>query len=126
MRKAYPNNANGAQKSTLRTHPSAKAFAPVSAGDTRDSLAFTYLKLGDLDRALAEYNTALELNPKIAGSLYGRGITKLRKGDVSAGKTDIEAAKKQSRPASPMNLQNTASSPPIRAHRAGAGADLFP
>ena len=61
--------------------------------NTHDSLAFTYLKLGNLDHALAEYNAALALNPNLAGSLYGRGITKVRKGDISAGETDIEAAK---------------------------------
>ena len=39
--------------------------------NTHDSLAFTYFKLGDLDRALAEYHTALELNPKIAVRCMG-------------------------------------------------------
>jgi tetratricopeptide (TPR) repeat protein len=61
--------------------------------NTHDSLAFTHLKLGDLDRALAEYNTALGLNSRLPGSLYGRGIVELRKGDATAAEMDIQAAK---------------------------------
>jgi tetratricopeptide (TPR) repeat protein len=58
-----------------------------------DRLAFTYLQLGELDRALAGYNAILKLNPKLASSLYGRGITKMKKGDVAAGNMDITTAK---------------------------------
>jgi len=58
-----------------------------------DSSGFTYLKLGNLDDSLADYDEALRLNPKRADSLYGRGLAKLKKGDVAGGNADIEAAK---------------------------------
>jgi hypothetical protein len=44
------------------------------------------------DEALADYNAALKLAPKLANSLYGRGMTKLKKGDPT-GDADIAAAK---------------------------------
>ena len=34
------------------------------------------------------------LDPKLASSLYGRGLAKLKKGDTTGGNTDIGAAKK--------------------------------
>jgi tetratricopeptide (TPR) repeat protein len=71
-----------------------KAYTDRSAlYEALDHLARTYLQLGELDRALAGYNAVLKLNPKLANSLYGRGITEIKKGDASAGNTDITAAK---------------------------------
>jgi hypothetical protein len=35
----------------------------------------------------------LKLNPKVATSLYGRGLAKQRKGDAAGGEEDIVAAK---------------------------------
>ena len=46
-----------------------------------------------LDDAVADYDEALKLNPKQAGSLYGRGLAKLKKGDAGGGEADIAAAK---------------------------------
>lgn len=56
---------------------------------------FVYLKLGQFDKALADYDAAFSLtkNPDQADWLYGRGVTKLRKGDTSGGNADIEKAK---------------------------------
>jgi hypothetical protein len=34
----------------------------------------------------------LKLNPKFAGSLYGRGVVKRKKGDIAGGEADIAAA----------------------------------
>ena len=51
------------------------------------------LKLGDLDKALADYEAALKLNPKLAGSLYGRGVVKQKKGDAAGAEADMAAAK---------------------------------
>jgi tetratricopeptide (TPR) repeat protein len=65
--------------------------APPSANQF-DSRGFTYLKLGEFDKAIADYDQALLLNPKKESSLYGRGIAKLKKGDA-LGQGDIEAAK---------------------------------
>ncbi len=58
----------------------------------RDSRALAYLRLGDLDRAAADYRSVLAVNPKAAWSLYGRGVVKLRRGQTADGKADIAAA----------------------------------
>jgi membrane associated rhomboid family serine protease len=58
-----------------------------------DSRGFTYLRLSQLNDAVADYDEALKLNPKQAGSLYGRGLAKLTKGDRAGGEADIAAAK---------------------------------
>lgn len=64
---------------------------PTSAG-FQDSLAFVHYRAGRYDQAIAAYDAALKLNPKIAASLYGRGLAKLRKGDTAGGRADIAAA----------------------------------
>ncbi len=65
--------------------------------ETYDSRGFAYLKLKQFDKAIADYNTALskyeDASPHFqAYSLYGRGVAKLRKGDVAGGNADITAA----------------------------------
>jgi tetratricopeptide (TPR) repeat protein len=52
---------------------------------------FTYLKLGEYDKAIADYDVALKINPNDVHSLYGRGIAELKKGE-SNGNADIAAA----------------------------------
>jgi hypothetical protein len=51
------------------------------------------LKLNRLDEAIADYNSALQLSPRLASSLFGRGVAKLKKGDTDGGNADIAAAK---------------------------------
>jgi tetratricopeptide (TPR) repeat protein len=58
-----------------------------------DSRGLAYLRLSRLDDAVADYDEALKLNPKQAGSLYGRGLAKLKNGDAAGGEADIAAAK---------------------------------
>jgi tetratricopeptide (TPR) repeat protein len=48
--------------------------------------------MGDFDKSIADYDAALRLQPKIAWSLYGRGLDKLRRGMTTEGQTDIAAA----------------------------------
>ena len=38
-------------------------------------------------------DAALKLNPKLAGSLYGRGVVKQKKGDSAGAEADMTAAK---------------------------------
>jgi tetratricopeptide (TPR) repeat protein len=61
--------------------------------NTLDSRGFTYLKLNRLDEAIADFNAALALNPKLASSLYGRGLAELKNGDRGGADADIDAAK---------------------------------
>jgi tetratricopeptide (TPR) repeat protein len=67
-------------------------LAPNDANDL-DSLGFLYLRLGRLDEAIADYDAALKTNPRLAGSLYGRGLAKRKKGDQAGGDADIAAAR---------------------------------
>jgi tetratricopeptide (TPR) repeat protein len=54
-----------------------------------------YFKLGQFDKAIADYDAALAMtnDPSHADWLYGRGMTKLKKGDTAGGKADIASAK---------------------------------
>jgi tetratricopeptide (TPR) repeat protein len=56
---------------------------------------FVYLKLGQFDKAHADYDAAFSLTsiPDNADWLYGRGVTKVRKGDTTGGNADIGRAK---------------------------------
>ena len=60
--------------------------------NTRDSLAFVYLRMGKHTQAIAEYDAVLKVDPKRAASLFGRGIAKRRSGRAKAGGKDISAA----------------------------------
>jgi Flp pilus assembly protein TadD len=46
-----------------------------------------------LDDAVRDFDAALELAPKTASSLYGRGVAKIRRGDTAGGNADVAAAK---------------------------------
>ena len=67
-------------------------LAPNDANDL-DSRGFLYLRLGRLDEAIADYDAALKTNPRLAGSLYGRGLAKRKKGDQAGGDAEIAAAR---------------------------------
>jgi tetratricopeptide (TPR) repeat protein len=58
-----------------------------------DNRGFVYLKLDRIDEAIADYDAALKINPKLPGSLYGRGLARQKKGDQAGGDADIAAAK---------------------------------
>jgi tetratricopeptide (TPR) repeat protein len=58
-----------------------------------DSYGLVALRDGRLDVAKTRYDHALALNPRLAPSLYARGIVKLRQGDKAGGASDIAAAK---------------------------------
>ena len=60
---------------------------------TYDSRGLTYLKMGQFDTAIDDYNSALLFEPKLASALYGRGLAKLKKGDNVGSDADISAAK---------------------------------
>ena len=61
--------------------------------DVLDTRGFVNLKLNQFDNAIKDFDAALKGDPKLAGSLYGRGLAKLRKGDRNGGSADINAAK---------------------------------
>ena len=55
--------------------------------------AAVYLKLGQFDNAVADYDAVLKPLPDNWVSLYGRGLARLKKGDTDAGNVDIAAAR---------------------------------
>jgi tetratricopeptide (TPR) repeat protein len=57
-----------------------------------NSRGWVRLRLGDYRKSIEDYDGALRLNPKIAWSLYGRGVAELRLGLGAQGKADITAA----------------------------------
>jgi tetratricopeptide (TPR) repeat protein len=69
--------------------------------------AKAYQASRDCGRALEDYDRAIELkpdyfaahiNPKLATSLFGRGVAKSAHGDCRSGEADMAAAKKRCRP----------------------------
>jgi tetratricopeptide (TPR) repeat protein len=67
--------------------------ALADAAAAYDSRGLTQLKLGEWDLAIDDYSSALRLDPKLASSLYGRGVAKRKKGDPT-GDADVAAARK--------------------------------
>ena len=67
--------------------------AGAHTASTYDSRALAHLKAGRPDAAIADYDAALRIDPKLANALYGRGLAKLRRGKTSSGEEDITAAK---------------------------------
>ena len=59
----------------------------------RDSLGWTYLRLGDAARAKKAFEGAIKLE-ELPYSLYGRGLARMRLNDTASGEQDLAAARK--------------------------------
>jgi tetratricopeptide (TPR) repeat protein len=57
-----------------------------------ESRGLVRLRLGDNDKAIADYDESLKLAPKDAVSLYGRGVAKIRKQKTADGEADLARA----------------------------------
>jgi tetratricopeptide (TPR) repeat protein len=57
-----------------------------------NSRGLVYLRMGDVNRSIADYTTAVKANPKDAWSWYGRGIDNLKKHQTQEGNADIAQA----------------------------------
>jgi uncharacterized RDD family membrane protein YckC len=57
-----------------------------------DSRGLVLLKMKRYDESIASYGEALALDPRLAYSLYGRGLARAAKGDPAGGAADIQAA----------------------------------
>jgi tetratricopeptide (TPR) repeat protein len=62
------------------------------ASAIRDSRGLVYLRLGQYQASITDYDASLKATPKQAWSLYGRGIDKLRLGRTADGMADLNAA----------------------------------
>jgi tetratricopeptide (TPR) repeat protein len=70
-----------------------KVIKLYNIANTFENRGFIYLKRGEFDLAIADYEAGLRLDPpNKADFLYGRGLAKTKKGDAS-GAADIAAAK---------------------------------
>jgi tetratricopeptide (TPR) repeat protein/predicted aspartyl protease len=56
--------------------------------------ALVHLRLRNLDKAIADYDASLRMEPNKPGPLYGRGLAKLKKNQRAAGEADIAEAVK--------------------------------
>ena len=63
-----------------------------NAGEMLDSRGLVQLRLGSLDKAIADYDAALGQRPRTGWSLYGRGLARIRKGLKAEGEADLAAA----------------------------------
>jgi tetratricopeptide (TPR) repeat protein len=59
-----------------------------------DSRGLLYLRLGQFDKAITDYDAALQRRPNSAASRFGRGIAKLRSGNNKGGDFDVDMAKR--------------------------------
>ena len=71
----------------------AMRLEPNGVATTFDSRGLIYLKMGEWKLAVADFSSALRLDPKLASARYGRGLAKLKSGDLTGGKADTAAAK---------------------------------
>jgi tetratricopeptide (TPR) repeat protein len=70
-----------------------KALKAGATAVTYDSRGLIRLKMSDFGAAIDDYSAALQLDPKLATALYGRGLAKLKQGDKAGGENDVEAAR---------------------------------
>lgn len=61
--------------------------------NTLDSRGFVYFRMRQLVQARADYDAALAVNPKIAGSFFMRGVIKQLQGDNAGAESDFATAK---------------------------------
>ena len=59
---------------------------------THDNIGLIYLKRKQYDKAIAEYDASLKVDPQRARALYGRGLARSRKGEGPAGIADMSTA----------------------------------
>jgi tetratricopeptide (TPR) repeat protein len=77
----------------LRDCTRAAERLPKTSGVFEDR-ALVYLRLDRLHQAIASYDQALRMKPRLAAALYGRGLAELRTRQTAAGRADLAAAMK--------------------------------
>ena len=70
----------------------ARKSSPFYA-EVLDNRGLVWLRLGEYDKSTADFDASLEITPRNAWSLYGRGIGKIRANKTSDGEADIAQAK---------------------------------
>ena len=67
--------------------------AGSAAENVLNRRGFLYVKLDRLDDAMADFTELLKISPGSADGLFGRGVVRLKTGEIEAGKADIARAK---------------------------------
>ena len=67
-------------------------LAPSDA-NSFDTRGFVNIRLNHFNEAIADFDEALKMDPKLGSSLYGRGLAKQKSGNQTGGAADIAAAK---------------------------------
>jgi lipoprotein NlpI len=62
------------------------------APEVYDVRGFVRLRRGEFDLALADYGTALRLQPQMVSARFGQGLVELRLGREAQGRSDMAAA----------------------------------
>jgi predicted aspartyl protease/tetratricopeptide (TPR) repeat protein len=57
-----------------------------------DSRGLVFLRLGEYDKSVGDYDASLKINAKSAWSLYGRGVDKVREHRAAEGQADMDQA----------------------------------
>ncbi|HMP44668.1 MAG TPA: DUF3857 domain-containing protein [Sphingopyxis sp.] len=83
-----------ALESALRDCTRAIELSQASA-HVLDSRAMVFYRLGRLEEARADLDAALKISPGLPGSLYMRGIVRLRGNDREGGQADLALARMQ-------------------------------
>jgi tetratricopeptide (TPR) repeat protein/predicted aspartyl protease len=78
------NDCNAAYRQSDKSNP-------VNAS-ILESRGLVRLRLGDYDKAIADYDESLKLAPKNAAAMYGRGVAKIRKQKTADGEADLTRA----------------------------------
>jgi tetratricopeptide (TPR) repeat protein len=61
--------------------------------DILESRGLIYLRKSQWQNAARDFDAALQLNPNLPGSLFGRGVARSRLGDTEMGQADVMAAR---------------------------------
>lgn len=71
----------------MRLQPSGNWYALGRRG-------LVYFLMGQNEKAIADFDMAMKINPNNSNALFGRGLAKSRMGDVAAGEADVARAKR--------------------------------
>jgi tetratricopeptide (TPR) repeat protein len=106
----YPHGNSFRKESAMRKVMDALSYAcfcmavatsavPAHAQGAREATAGSYLdrgqswvRRGELERAIADFNLALEFYPGFAGAYQNRALVRLRKGDLEGALADLDRA----------------------------------
>jgi tetratricopeptide (TPR) repeat protein len=70
-----------------------RRVAGTGSASALETRGLIQLRRGEFDKSIKEYDAALKLVPRDVWALYGRGLSKLRKGANTDGEADLAAAR---------------------------------